>query len=108
MSFDIPIHLADNSPEARVIEAIVKRDRVSPEEVVRRAIRTLNMPQAAKEPTTRNRKTEKPDVLTDELINELKSLDSSYGLLEDVPDENIRRMSETIRRMKREGFPSRA
>jgi hypothetical protein len=48
------------------------------------------------------------DPLTDELINPLKTLDSGYGLLEDVPAENIKRMETTIRRMKRKGFPGRA
>ena len=42
MSFDIPqIHLPDNSPEARAIEAIISRDHVTAEEVVRSAIRGL-------------------------------------------------------------------
>lgn len=39
MSFDIPqFVIADNSPEAEVIEAIISRDHVSVEEVVRRAL----------------------------------------------------------------------
>jgi len=48
------------------------------------------------------------DLVTDEQIRQLKALDSSYGLLEDVPAEKIDRMAATIQRMKREGFPSRA
>ena len=48
MSFDIPqIHIADNSVEAQVIEAIVNRDHITPEEVVRRALRGM----ATEEPT---------------------------------------------------------
>jgi len=39
MSFDIPLHIETNTPEARLIEAIVIRDHVSPEEAVRRALR---------------------------------------------------------------------
>lgn len=42
MSFDIPpIHIADNSPEAKVMEAMINRDHVSPEEVVLRALRGM-------------------------------------------------------------------
>ena len=49
VSFDIPqIHIADNSPEARVIEAIMNRDHVSPEEVVRRALRGLALEQSTR------------------------------------------------------------
>ncbi len=39
MSFDIPLHLQTNTPEARLIEAIVNRDQVSPAEAVRTALR---------------------------------------------------------------------
>ena len=40
MSFDIPpLHIPDNSLEARAIEAIISRDHVSPEEAVRRVLR---------------------------------------------------------------------
>lgn len=42
MSFDIPqLHFPGNSPEAQVIEAIINRDHVSPEEAVRRALRGI-------------------------------------------------------------------
>lgn len=42
MSFDIPqIHIPDDSPEAQVMEAIISRDHVSPEDVVRRALRQM-------------------------------------------------------------------
>jgi len=47
VSFDIPpMHIDDNTPEARIIEAIVSRDHVSPEEVVRRALRGMVMDRA--------------------------------------------------------------
>ena len=39
MSFDIPLHIENNTPEARLIEAIVSRYHVSPEEAVRKALR---------------------------------------------------------------------
>ena len=39
MNFDIPLHIENNTPEARLIEAIVSRDHVSPEEAVRMALR---------------------------------------------------------------------
>jgi hypothetical protein len=42
MSFDIPqIHIPDNSPEAQVLEAIISREHVSPEQVVLRALREM-------------------------------------------------------------------
>jgi len=104
MSFDFPIHIPDNSPEAKAIEAIVIRDHVSPEEVVRRAIRALAVP-----PPNANSAPPKSvaELLTDEMINELKSLDSSYGLLEDVPLGRIEQMEATIQRMKQEDFSDR-
>ena len=43
--------------------------------------------------------------MTDEQIRQLKELDSSFGLLEDVPEEKIDRMAAAIRRMKKEGSP---
>jgi len=45
--------------------------------------------------------------VTDEQISQLKALNGSFGLLEDVPEEQIDAMSRTIKRMKREGFPKR-
>ncbi len=45
MSFDISnLHIADGSPEGQVVEAIISRDHVSPEEAVRRALRQLALP----------------------------------------------------------------
>jgi len=48
---------------------------------------------------------ETPEI--DEQIRHLKALaPGTFGLLEDVPDEQIRRMEATINRMKRERFPA--
>ena len=39
LSFDVSIHIDDLSPEAYVVESIMNRDLVSPEEAIRRALR---------------------------------------------------------------------
>jgi len=39
MTFDLHIHIDDRSPESYALESIIRRDRVSPEEAVRRALR---------------------------------------------------------------------
>lgn len=57
---------------------------------------------------TVQQRTKGPDLVTDEQINQLKALDSSFGLLEDVPEERIDRMATTIKRMKRERFGASA
>jgi hypothetical protein len=109
MSFDIPqMHIPDNSAEARNLEAIMVRDSVSPAEAVLTALRGMDVEHRRAQPRARKDKPMDGDLLTDELINQLKALDTSYGLLEDVPNEKIERMEATIRRMKREGFPKRA
>jgi len=42
MDFDIQsMHIEDGSPEGRVIEAIVKRDHITPEEAIRVGLREL-------------------------------------------------------------------
>lgn len=43
MTFDIPLHIPDNSREAQVIEAIMNRDHVSPEEAIRAALRGISI-----------------------------------------------------------------
>lgn len=58
MNFDIPLHIETDTPEARAIEAVMKRDHVSAEEAVRRALRgvviegqkTSSTDQASKKP----------------------------------------------------------
>lgn len=105
MSLDIPIHFHENSPEARAIQAIVARDHISPEEVVRRAVMGLVGPPTSLFPP------DKPKVvppLSEDEIRQLDSLGKTFGLLADVPDEDIDRMAETIRQTKQEGFPPRA
>ncbi len=44
MSFDISnLHIADDSPEGRVLEAIVNRDQITPEEAIRRVLREMDV-----------------------------------------------------------------
>jgi len=45
MAFDLHITIPDNSVEANVLEAMVNRDHVTPEEVVRRALRQMVVPE---------------------------------------------------------------
>jgi hypothetical protein len=41
MSYDIPLHIPDNTPEALWIQSVMSRDHVSPEEAVRSALRGM-------------------------------------------------------------------
>jgi hypothetical protein len=108
VSFDFPIHIADNSPEAQVLEAIVTREHVSPEEVIRRAIRGLAIPPATAEAKTRKRKAKTVPPLSDDELRQLDGFGKTFGLLADVPDEEIDLIAASIRGMKREGFQPRA
>ena len=44
MAFDLHLIIPDNSPEGRVVAALVERDHVSPEEAVRRVLRDVAAP----------------------------------------------------------------
>ncbi|CAN5492978.1 hypothetical protein BH11ARM2_BH11ARM2_22240 [soil metagenome] len=93
MSLELPVSVE------RDIERYAQAESITPTEAAIKLIRS-----SLKEA---RRKTQEP-LVTDEQIRQLKALDSSYGLLEDVPEEKIDRMAATIRRMKREGFSARA
>jgi hypothetical protein len=110
MSFDIPqMHIPDDSPEVRAIEAIISREHLSLEEVVRRALRGMDAKRPRARPAAaRGRATKHVAPLTDDEINQLKVMNPVFGLLEDVPEEKIDRMAQTIQRMKRESFQTRA
>ena len=110
MSFDIlNLHLADNSPEAGVIEGIVSREHVSPEEAVRRALRGVASTTRTVRPRPPKRRiAQEVEPLTNEELGQLEALGKTFGLVADVPDEEIDRMAASIRRMKREGFSNRA
>lgn len=48
MSFDFSnLHIESGSPEGQVIQAIVEREHVAPEEALRRALRQVGQPNAA-------------------------------------------------------------
>ena len=49
MTFDLHIHFDSQSPEGHVVESIVSRDRVSPEEAVLRVLREKGRPTPAQE-----------------------------------------------------------
>jgi hypothetical protein len=50
MSFLIEkLQIDENTPEGRALKAIVRRDHVTPEEAVRKALRTLARPTPAEE-----------------------------------------------------------
>lgn len=93
MSFDLPISVE------RDVERYALSQHITPAEAAIKLIQSgLKMSQ---------RKAEE-NLVTDEQVRQLKALDSSFGLLEDVPEEKIDRMAATIQQMKLEGFPSRA
>lgn len=92
MSLDLPISIE------RDLERYAQAEHISPTEA---AIQFIQSGLSAKQPTA-------GDLVTDEQIRQLKALDSSFGLLEDVPEEKIDRMAATIQRMKQEGFTARA
>jgi hypothetical protein len=94
MSFNFPANIQQD------IQQYAQAEHISPDAAATKLVQ-LGL-------KTIRRKTKGIDLVTDEQISRLKALDSSFGLLEDVPEENIDRMSATIRRMKREGFGARA
>jgi len=94
MSFDFPASVE------RDIEQYAQAEHITPTEAAVKLIQDAL--KAAK------RNAVKEDLVTDEQIRQLKALNSTFGLLEDVPEEKIDRMAATIKRMKREGFPTRA
>ena len=49
MTFDLHIHIDDQSPESSALEFIMNRDQVSPEEAVRKVLREEGGPSPAQE-----------------------------------------------------------
>jgi hypothetical protein len=94
MSFEFPANLE------RDIERFALSEHISPTDA---AVRLIQDGLKAKK-----RKTVNEDLVTDEQIRQLRALDPMFGLLEDVPEEQIDRMEASIQRMKRERFPARA
>lgn len=85
MNFDIPLHIENDTPEAQLIEAIIKRDRVSPEEAVRRALRGVAIDHQASAP--------RPSVATK------KPGELLFGLYADEP-ELMQRIAEDSRKRR--------
>ena len=94
MSFDIPATMEQD------IRQYAQAEHLSADEALIKLVQTGL--RAAK------RRGKRAELVTDDQLNRLKALDPSFGLLADVPEEKIDRMSATIRRMKREGFGTRA
>jgi hypothetical protein len=90
MGFNIPLSVQ------RDVQEYAQAEHISADEAAVKLIR-----EALK---ASRRKAKGADLVTDEQLRQLKALDPSFGLLEDVPEEQIDRMSAMIRRMKREGF----
>jgi len=88
MSFDIPpMHIADNSPEAKAIEAILAHENVSPEEVVRRALRSLVVPGSKTKPSHRKPQSKAVEPISDEELANIDRLCPALKLLDQVTDE---------------------
>lgn len=95
MSFDFPATIRQD------IQQYAQEEHITTEEAA------LKIVQAGLKTIRRKAATETLDI--DDQIRQLKVLaPGTFGLLEDVPDEQIKRMEATIRRMKRERFPTRA
>ena len=84
----------------RDIQRFARTEHASPTNA---AVRLIQDGLKAKRP-----KSPKEDLVTDEQIRQLKAIDPLFGLLEDVPEEQIDRMEASIQRMKRERLPTRA
>jgi len=94
MSFDLPTSVESE------LRRYALAENLSPSEAAVKLIRD-----ALK---TKKPKVAKENLVTDEQIRELKALDGSFGILEDVSEEQIDRIAASIRRSKREGFAKRA
>ena len=106
MTFDVNMSIDSQSPEGNVVESIMARDHVTPEEAIRRVLRGLQpAPRIGATPQQR-RKALKAAPLTSEEFDRLKSLFPPLTALQDVPDETWRRISKG--RMRTEGFPPHA
>jgi len=109
MSFDIPkMHIADNTPEARVLEAIISRDHISAEEAVRRAIRNLETSVVTPKATPRRRSAEPTASLSSAELSELESAFPGLTALDEVTEEQWARIDSKIRQGKRAGLSTRA
>lgn len=93
MSYHFPASLE------RDIEEYAQDENISPTDA---AIRLIQDALAA----SKHKVSEEASDIDDQIL-QLKALNRTFGLLEDVPDEQIDRMSATIERMKAEEFPSR-
>jgi hypothetical protein len=104
MSFDLHITLPDNSPEARLVQAIVSREHVSPEEAVRKVLRGSALEPRKVKPSTSTSKPKPSEPLTMRELEQFEELFPSLGLLGDVTDEQWLSIEQDIGRMKRDGF----
>ena len=110
MSFDIPpLHIPDNSPEARAIQAIISRDRVTPEEAVRSVLRGAAMQLPKSKPKTpanrRDPRGVKP--ISEAELAKLDKLCPALQMLDDVTDEQWDRIAKVAREMGKAGYLQR-
>jgi|GEM_PF-5650975 len=103
MSFDIPLHIPDDSPEAQIIEAIVLREQITPAEAVLVAIRGGTTAGLVSTPAP----AEEVEPLTEAELEEFHRLFPSSGLFDDVTDEQWDRIVAAARAMNEEVPPTR-
>ena len=110
MSFDVPqMHLPDNSPEAQIMEAIISREHVTPEEVVRMALRRLTIPhRPAKRVAPNKGQAQSIAPLTEAEMQYLDQMFPALDALDDVTDEQWGRIDKNVRRMKQARLSTRA
>jgi len=95
MSYDFPVTIQQDIQQYAQAEHITAEEAVL--KIIQVGLKSIR------------RKAQKVAPLSDDELNQLKVLaPGTFGLLEDVPDEQIKRMDATIRRTKRERFPARA
>lgn len=93
MSFELPAGLESD------VQQYASAEHISTEEAL---VKLIRFGLKASQPKTKGIKP-----ITDDEISQLKALSPTFGLLEDVSEEAIDRMAETIRGMKQQGFGNR-
>ena len=94
MSFDFPAAILQD------IQQYAQAEKISAEEAL------IKLVQTGLKATRRKVKPIAP--LTDDEIRQLDGLGKTFGLLADLPDEDVDRMAASIQSMKREGFRTNA
>jgi hypothetical protein len=94
MTYDFPATVQQD------IQQYAQAEHISAEEAILKIVKVGRK--------TIRRKAQIVAPLSEDELRQLDGFGKTFGLLADVPDEDIDRMAATVRRMKREGSPARA